>query len=267
MKKFLTPFRVGLLVLTAGAFLIAAVLLVRKGGLDEDEAIPVYAYFKDASGLGTKSRVQIAGIPVGEVKDVVLEGTRAKVLLLIRRDVDLREDAALAKRSESLLGDYLLDLNPGSEARPPMPDNGQIRTVMDTQGMEAAFQSLAQITADIQQVTKALRDVLGGEKGQGSLDRIVDNMVRLSDRVDQTVGASAEKLDAILGNFEGVSSDVRKITQGNESSVTRIVNNIEFITQDVRQVLGTVKTIIGTGEGDLKESVASLKQTLTRLDN
>ncbi|WNG17380.1 MlaD family protein [Cystobacter fuscus] len=266
MKRFITPFRVGLLVLIAGGCLMAFILFTRKGGMGKDEAMEAYAYFRDASGLGTKSRIQIAGIPVGEVTGVTLEGTRAKVTVRVRRDVVLHQDAALIKRSESLLGDYLLDLNPGTEMTPPLKDGEEIRKVVDVQGMEAAFASLSQITEDIQQVTGALRDVLGGEKGAGSLGRIVDNMVRLSDSVDMTVRTSSERLDAILRNFEGVSNDVRGMTHSNEESVGHIVKNIEVITQDTREVLVTVRQIIGSGEGDLKDSVSSLKRTMERLD-
>ncbi|WNG26941.1 MCE family protein [Cystobacter fuscus] len=266
MKRFVTPFRVGLLVLIAGGCLMAFILFTRKGGMGRDEAMEAYAYFRDASGLGTKSRIQIAGIPVGEVTGVTLEGTRAKVTVRVRRDVVLHQDAALIKRSESLLGDYLLDLNPGTEMTPPLKDGEEIRKVVDVQGMEAAFASLSQITEDIQQVTGALRDVLGGEKGAGSLGRIVDNMVRLSDSVDMTVRTSSERLDAILRNFEGVSNDVRGMTHSNEESVGHIVKNIEVITQDTREVLVTVRQIIGSGEGDLKDSVSSLKKTMERLD-
>ncbi|MBN1205030.1 MAG: MCE family protein [Myxococcaceae bacterium] len=266
MKKLVTPFRVGLLVLTAGAFFFAFFMFARKGGLSEKESIDVWAYFRDASGLSPKSRVQIAGIPVGEISQITLEGTRAKVWLRIRDDVELHEDAVLTKRSESLLGDYLLDLNPGTEKTPRMQDNGQIRRVIDTQGMEAVFESLSQITADIQQVTAALRDVLGGERGAGSLQRIVENLIRLSESVDATVRSSGERLNAILVNFEGVSDDVRGLTQENQAEVTRIVDNIEYITEDVREVLATVKKVVGANEGDLKEGVASLKETVQKLD-
>ncbi len=266
MKKLITPFRVGLLVLTAGTFFFAFYMFARKGGLSEKESIAVWAYFRDASGLSAKSRVQIAGIAVGEISQITLEGTRARVGLRIRNDVSLREDAVLTKRSESLLGDYLLDLNPGTEQAPLMQNNGQIRRVIDTQGMEAIFESLSQITADIQQVTGALRDVLGGERGAGSLQRIVENLIRLSESVDNTVRSSGERLNAILANFEGVSNDVRGLTQENQAEVTRIVENIEFITKDVREVLTTVKKVVGANEGDLKEGVASLKETVQKLD-
>lgn len=264
--KIVTPFRVGLLVLTSVVLLTIFMTMVKKGGLSEDESVAVTAYFKDASGLGKKSRINIAGIAVGEVTDIKLQGTRALVSLRIRKDVGLREDASLTKRSESLLGDFLLDLYPGSEAAPLMKDGGEIKKVIDQQGMEAIFGSLEKITGDIQAVTNSLREVLGGEKGQGSLEKIVQNLVTLSETMDRTIRQSADRLAAILQNVEGASATVRGITEDQQESIRSVIGNIELITRDVRDVLATVKKIVGSGEDDLKESVASLKETINKLD-
>jgi phospholipid/cholesterol/gamma-HCH transport system substrate-binding protein len=267
LKKIATPFRVGLLVLASAGFLFIFLTFVNKGGLSEDEALDVYAYFRDASGIGRKSRVQIAGIAVGEVKEIILEGTRARVNLRVRRDVGLKVDAALSKRSESLLGDYVLDLVPGSPGASPMPDGGEIKRVVDRQGMDAVFASLDKITQDISAVTASLRNVLGGEKGQGSLEQIVDNLVNLTAAVEQTVGESGEKLQRILNNVESVTGSIRDVTAGEEQTIREILVNVQFISRDAREVIQTVRQVVaGTGQDDLKESVASLRETIGRLD-
>ncbi len=266
MKKVLTPFRVGLLVLLALVILFGFLTFVKKGGMKEDESIVVSALFRDASGLGKKSRVQIAGIPVGEVGDITLVGMKAKVSLRIRKDIGLRENATLSKRSESLLGDYMLDLTPGTEDQPLIQNGGEIKRVIDAQGMEQIFNSLSTITADIQQVTGALRAVLGGDKGQGSLESIVDNLVKLTQAVDATVRTSAERLDAILRNVEAVSGDVRKLTSGQQQSIQDIVTNIDTISKDVRDVIATVKKVVGENENEVAGGVSSVKDTLAKLD-
>jgi phospholipid/cholesterol/gamma-HCH transport system substrate-binding protein len=195
------------------------------------------------------------------------EIAKAKILLKVRRDVGLRADASLTKRSESLLGDYMLDLFPGSDSAAPLEEGGEIKRVYDQGGMEAIFGTLQAVTSDIQQVTESLRKVLGGEKGTGSLERIVENLVKLSDSIDQTVRNSAEKLDDILGNVQKFSKDVSQLSSGEEQTVKQIIGNIDDITKDVREVLGTVKKIVGTNEGDLQQSVVSLKETLDKLNN
>src|SRR5260370_18666864 len=113
----------------------------KKGGFSDREALKVFAYFKDASGLSKKSRVQIAGISVGEIREIALEAGRAKVSLRVRRDVNLRQDASLTKRSESLLGDYVLDLYPRSDAAPPMPACARQNRRISTQRAEAILRS------------------------------------------------------------------------------------------------------------------------------
>jgi phospholipid/cholesterol/gamma-HCH transport system substrate-binding protein len=166
VKKFFTPFRVGLLVIAALGILFGFLTFSKKGGMEKDEAVEVYAYFKDASGLGKKSRVQIAGIPVGEIISIELVGLRAKVTIRIKKEIGVRRNAALTKRSESLLGDYLIDLTPGTEESPPILNGEEIKSVLDAPGMEAVMGSLQLIAQDVQQVTKSLRNVLGGEKGR-----------------------------------------------------------------------------------------------------
>jgi phospholipid/cholesterol/gamma-HCH transport system substrate-binding protein len=267
VKKLVTPFRVGLLVLVAGGLLFGFLLFVRKGGLSDSESVSVHAYFRDASGLSVKSRVQIAGIAVGEVTRIELEGIRAKVYLKIRRDVGVRKNASLTKRSESLLGDYLINLSPGTESSPLLEDGDEITAVIDQQGMEAIFASLQRITGDIEQVTGALREVLGGEQGTQSLQQIVRNLVQLTATVEQTFRTNAERIDTILANVEGVSTDVRGITRQSEAEIIRSVENIEAITRDTRSILATVQGLVGDGkQGELKESVATLRQTLNHLD-
>ncbi|MBX5482078.1 MAG: MCE family protein [Myxococcaceae bacterium] len=266
MKTLLTPFRVGLLVLTAVAFLFVFLTFVKKGGMDEDESVDVYAYFNDASGLGRRSRVQIAGIGVGEIREIILEGNKAKVWLRIRSDVQVREDAALTKRSESIaLGDYMLDLFPGTQGARLLKDGDQITRVYDAPGMQQVFDSLQKITGDIQEVTASLRRVLGGDKGTESLQSIVANLQNLSTSVDKTVRESGDKLNAILGNFQEFSEQVRGISRGQEEQIRAIISNINKITVQVQETLTSVQKILGSGEGDLRESVASIKENLNSL--
>lgn len=266
MKKVVTPFRVGLLVIVAGAILFFFLSFIRKGGMREDESVRVFAYFRDASGLTRRSRVQIAGIAVGEIEEIKLEGIRARATMKIRRDVGVREDASLTKRSESLLGDYMIDLVPGTEAARKLENGEEIKRVVDAQGMEQLFNSLNTITQDIQAVTTSLKNVLGGAEGQGSLEHIVQNLVKLTEAVDRTIRDSASKLDAILVNVEAVSGDVRRLTQREGDSVSRIVENIEAISRDVKDVMVSVKRVVGVNEDELKGGVANFKETMARVD-
>jgi len=266
LKKLVTPFKVGLLVLISGVAFIAFFTFTKKSKLNESNALTVFALFHDASGLGEKSRVQVAGIQVGEIAEIRLEGTRARVTLRIRNDVPMHVDAGIAKRSESMLGDFLLDLTPGSDTVPLMPEGGEIKKVLDRTGMDQTFDKLNIIAADIQEVTTSLRSVLGGEKGAGNLQSIMENMVQLSASMEKTIVDSGEKLNAVLRNLETASGAVSSLTHSEEDNFRQIVTNVRGASQDVRDVLATVKQVLGSGEGGFNQSVAGIKQSLAKLD-
>jgi len=268
LKKLFTPFRVGLLVIVSAGVLFVLLNFVRKGGLSERQSIRVYGMFKDASGIGRRSRVQIAGIAVGEVDDIELVGNRAKVWLRIRRSVDLREDASLAKRSESLLGDYMLDLYPGSPPNRQLQDGDEIKIIIDKQGLDAALDSLSRISADVEQVTYALRKALGGEKGAQSIDAIVHNLESVTAGLDRTVQENQDKLSRILSDAQAISGDVRGITGRQRENVEKILVNVELVTQDARDVSASLKKILGTGEpgGEVRDTLSQLKDAVAKLD-
>lgn len=276
MKKFLTPFRVGLLVIASGVILFGFLTFARKGSFDKGESTLAYADFKDASGLAVRSRVQVAGIPVGEVEKIELKGTRARVWLRIRKDLGVREDAAISKRSESLLGDYLLDLSPGSDGAPPLPTGGEIRRVVDAQGMDQVMGSLSEITADIQEVTGSLRDVLGGDRGTASMEQIVENMVRLTEALDSTVRDNSGQLTTILANVEKISGDLRRVTadegalQETMRRLDRAVANLEAVSTTVREGKGVAGRLLndeqlGQKVGETVEGLSNFADRLTSL--
>jgi phospholipid/cholesterol/gamma-HCH transport system substrate-binding protein len=262
VKSFLTPFRVGLFVLVSAACLAAFLLILKRGAFAGGETMTVIAYFRDASGLGKRSRVQTAGIPVGEITDIVLVGDRARLTIKVRKDLGLHTDASLIKRSESFLGDFLLDLHPGSSTAPLMPDGGTIGSVIDAQGMQSLFDSLSLITSDIQAVTHSLRETLGADAGEASLQTILRNLTQLSTLVETTARNSQANIASILENIRAVSGDVRNATKGEDLSVREIVENIRAISSDVRSVMSDIK---GTLKGNQPEN-GEIQSTLQKLD-
>jgi phospholipid/cholesterol/gamma-HCH transport system substrate-binding protein len=268
VKTFLTPFRVGLLVLVSVACLAAFLLILKRGAFSGGETMTVVAYFHDASGLGKRSRVQTAGIPVGEITEVALIGDRARLTIKVRKDLGLHTDASLLKRSESFLGDFLLDLQPGSSSAPLMPDGGTIQNVVDAQGLQTLFDSLALITSDIQAVTHSLRETLGADAGEASLQTILRNLTQLSTLVETTARNSQANIASILENIREVSGDVRNATRGEDTSVREIVDNIRAISSDVRSVMSDIKgTLKGeqTGSGQIESTLKKLDKTLENL--
>ena len=102
---------VGVLVLVAGGIL--AWMALRVGALDRPgDTVDVSVKMPDAAGLGPGAVVSIAGVPVGRVREVRLDGTLARAEIGIDPAAEVRTDATFAVRARSLLGEKYLAITP-----------------------------------------------------------------------------------------------------------------------------------------------------------
>ena len=268
MRSFWTPLRVGLVV--AGAATAFAFGLYFIGAnIGRDRTYRVFAMFDDASGLGARSRVQIAGIPVGQVDRIELDQAtaRARVWLKIKQEYPLHRNATITKRSESILGDFLLDLTPGTPDQPLLKDGEEIRGVIRQPGMNEVFNQLSKIAGDIGSVTENLKRVLGGDEGENNLRTIVENLTRITQGLEGIIDRSQSRVDAILGNVQAFTSNLRTIGAGGEQDVLAILRNTRDATAEARDILKTIGGVVGSQDtGQLKESVGSIKGSMAKLD-
>src|SRR5262245_21929961 len=79
------------------------------------KGMKLWAHFRDASGLADKSRVVIAGLTIGEITDRSLDGRVAKVTVRVKRGTEIWSNATIFKKSSSLLGEYYLEIDPGTK--------------------------------------------------------------------------------------------------------------------------------------------------------
>ena len=270
MQSFWTPLRVGLVVALAVAAFGFGLYLIGAEKFGANRTYMVYAVFDDATGLGVRSRVQIAGIPIGQVDRVELDQqlSKAKVWLRVRRQFVLHRNATITKRSESILGDFLLDVGPGTPDQPQLQDGDEIRIVIRQPSMNDVFQSLNKIAGDISDITGNLRKVLGGTEGEDNMRTLVSRLLRISEGIERIINQSGAKLDATLANFQRFSGDLAELSSSESGDIVAILQNTRDATREARDILKTIGQVVGSNQqqGDFKESVKSLKSNLAKLD-
>ena len=69
--------------------------------------------------------------------------------------------ATISKRSASLIGDFFLEITPGTQGD-RLTTGEQIHNVDEGTSMQELFKTLDRITRDIEQVTSSLAGVFGG---------------------------------------------------------------------------------------------------------
>jgi len=109
--------------LTVGLFVLAglaalAYLSIQVGGMEYTGpgGLQIYATFEEVGGLRPRAPIAIAGVKVGQVSAIRLDGDlRARVTLDLDPSLQLPVDSSARIVTSGLLGDQFITLEPGAE--------------------------------------------------------------------------------------------------------------------------------------------------------
>jgi phospholipid/cholesterol/gamma-HCH transport system substrate-binding protein len=271
LENIITPFKVGLLVIAAIAGTLFMIFQLTGGeGFGDQEGYTVYAHFDDVTGLAVRSRVMMAGIPIGHIRSIKLAGADARVDITITKDITLYEGieqpsgwykngATVAKKQASLIGDFYLEISPGTVGE-VLEDGDRISNVVEAVGPEELFENFNEITKDIKQITESLSAVFGGEEGEQKIEKLLADMQEILGTLRVFVNDNSDRVNRIVTNAESISRDVRQFTEAGTESLQAMI-------QDARTVVQEVKFIIGQSSGDLQAGLGTLRGTLSRLQS
>ena len=284
MQKLSTPFKVGLVIIIG--IVVAIVMIIRfSANWGQDEGtIQLYAYFDDATGLAKKSLVKVAGIQVGEVDSITLEGTKALVRFKVRKDVPLyegilsednyhRNGATVAKKLSGILGDYHLELTPGIEGR-QLANGDPIPNVISNGGAEALLNDAEKILKDVSDVTNTLASVLGTSDGERNIQEILENLNATTQGLKQITNENNEKFDRIVTYVEEITANAAELAATGNKELPEIAKDADAMIEDLRATISSLRsgvndTLDTTSDGiqQLRESIDKLDHTLASLES
>src|SRR2546423_15656610 len=119
--------KVGAFMLLALGIMAFFVLRIENINVRRHGVRKISAIFTDVAGLDDKSAVRIAGVRKGKVTSVhVRPDGKAKVNMEIDDDVPLHVNATAKVASLGLLGEKYVNIEPGSQNLPVLPENEAI---------------------------------------------------------------------------------------------------------------------------------------------
>ncbi|MFT3693429.1 MAG: MlaD family protein [Kofleriaceae bacterium] len=154
--------------ITIGTLLVvigvaAVVIRSKMPNTHVDGHFKTYARFRDGSRLATASPVMIAGVRIGEVKGLTIEGTLARVDMELENDIQIPVDSWITKKAESAFGDSYLEIIPGGgevgATQERMLKSGEpITHVIEGGSTDTALRAIARTMPKIDRGLETLHD-------------------------------------------------------------------------------------------------------------
>ena len=114
-EKQHTEILVGIFILIGIITITFLALRMGDFGLLNNTQYIIKAEFTSASGLKKGAHVEMAGVSVGKVKNIIFntETYLAEVYIAIENDIKIPEDSTASIRTAGIIGDKFLKISPG----------------------------------------------------------------------------------------------------------------------------------------------------------
>jgi len=189
-----------------GIFVIAGVvilaLLIYLIGNQKNlfrSTIQLHIKYRTVSGLQEGSFVRFAGINVGSVDIIEIENdTTVRVDISIRKKVQkfIKVDSHASIASDGLMGDKLIQINPGHDTSAMVQENGTLLGVAPFD-MEKVANKVENIVNNVDTLSGHLASIFGKvNNGHGTLGKLLNNE-KLANDLQSTVNSAKSTVKTI----------------------------------------------------------------------
>ena len=232
----------------------------------------VDAVFKSVAGLDDKAAVRVAGVRVGRVDGLGLEGTHARITLALDKPLNLTVGTTARIANLGMLGEKYVELIPGPPDAPPLPPNSVLAGTTPP-GFDEAMEKINSIGASIQQLTGSMS---GGDVG-GNINRLVTDIQLTSAEIRALVAENRANVSSTIRNFDQMSAVLARELPRLSEQISRTLDQVSLVVQenrgDLRGSMGNVRELtekLQTSADNLNQisgKIASGEGTIGKLVN
>jgi len=235
----------GLIILGAFVVKIQDIPIGERG-----RRVHVTARFPTVAGIDKKADVRIAGVRVGQVVDIKLEGGEALLTLSLAPDVALHQGASARLSTLGMLGERYVNILPGDPSAPALPADSVLNGSSPPTFGEV-LKTATDIGADVKEVTLALRKSIGGQPGAEKLTEIVDNIQELTASLKVLIVANQDNVNETMVNFRDFSGTLR--------------TELPRIAEKMNRLADSLQGVVGENKENLHGSLANIRDLSERL--
>jgi phospholipid/cholesterol/gamma-HCH transport system substrate-binding protein len=211
-----------------------------------EEGRRIDAVFDSVAGLDEKASVRVAGVRVGRVDGVGLDGRKARVTLLLEKPVDMPQGTIARVANLGLLGEKYIEIVPGPPGGPPLPP-GAVLPGVTPPTIDEAIAKINDIGTSIQQMTGTLS---GADLG-GNINHLMDELELTSREIRLLVAENRANLSASVANFRDMSAVLSR--------------ELPRLAEQMNRTLTQIETLVADNRGDVSESLGNIREVTDRL--
>ncbi len=228
-----------------------------------------YAAFSEAGGLKVSDEVRIAGVRVGKVEAVELEGDHVQVKFRVDENAEFGQESLAAIKVKTLLGAMFLSIEPAGDGQ--MDEGSEIPVERTTSPFDVveAFSGLAETSDEIDtdQLAEAFTTMADlsrntPEEFRAALQGVSALSANVADKNEQ-IGELLGNLETVSGVLDERDEDIIKLMEDADVLFRALVQRRDSI----HQLLVSTSRLSKELTALVRQSRADLKPALTHLES
>jgi phospholipid/cholesterol/gamma-HCH transport system substrate-binding protein len=228
-----------------------------------------YAAFMEAGGLKANDEVRIAGVRVGKVEKVELDGDHVKVTFRIEDPADFGKDTRADIKVKTLLGAMFLALEPAGSGQLSAGSEIPVSRTSSPYDVVKAFSGLAETSdrIDTDQLAQSLTTLADLTRNTPEEFRsALDGVSRLS----SNIAAKNDQINTLLGNLQNVS----EVLDARDQDIVGLMRDSDVLFRalvkrrdSVHRLLVSTTTLSTELTALVRQSRADLQPALSHLQS
>lgn len=227
------------------------------------------AEFADAAGLNAENQVRVAGIKVGTVEAVELDGAKVVVTMEIDNGTEIPEDATAEIKLATLLGTKFVEID--GVGNDPFLADGDVIPLERTEVPYEIYQAS-------NQGTNVLEDLNGPQ-----LNKMLVQLTRLTAAAEDEVGEALEGLNELGSGVNARQDDLRELLAGADDltalladegdEVVRLIDasndvlgSLASKREEIQSLLEVTKQMAGEVTSLVRDNRTKLDSIVRKLD-
>jgi len=225
-----------------------------------------YADFNFVNGIEKGAIVRFGGMKVGEVSKVAIspdDNTKIRIEFKVDNSIPVKKDSIVAINAIGIMGDYYIEVTPGSPTSEPAPNKSYL-TALDTTRLDELYRNISEIASEVKDITNSISDKVENildDNSRKHLKNIIAKGDELSNKLDNFVTSlnhitskeSQENIKKIISNIMDFSKNLKDKTNKTLSSIEHLTNHLDGI--------------ITSNENEISMTIKNMNKTIANLEN
>ncbi len=222
--------------------------------------------FDQVGGLERGDKVALGGMVVGDVKDLIQEKGKIRVVIGIDRAIEIPRDSIFRLGDIGLLGGKRVDIVWGDESTGYIKKGDRVEGT-NSPGLSEAIASLGEAGDNVDQILMSIKETTNKiSRGEGTVGKLIseddvyNDIKSIADKIAKGEGTVGKLVNdrALYDDIKKLFGDLQQMVEENRGKVDEIVVELKETTPSIRDTMKNLKEItdkINQGKGTIGKLV------------